>query len=74
MDYIKEITQEIAPEYDEFELAIMTYKDLFDELINKVRSAAKARKKDFYDIIEALQYKMNDVWEDLLQKDRYGKR
>lgn len=59
--YIQEITKEIEPEYDEFELAVVTYKDLFDELSNKVRMAAKVRKKDFYDIIEALQYKMYDV-------------
>ena len=61
LEYVKEITKEITPQYDEFELAITTYKDLFDELTSRVRKAAKAHKKDFYDIIEALRYKMNDV-------------
>ena len=61
LEYIKTIRSDIAPEHDEFELAITTYKELFDKLLNEVRKAAKAHKKDFYDIVEALQYKMNDI-------------
>ncbi|MCH5165493.1 MAG: AAA family ATPase [Clostridiales bacterium] len=61
IDYIKEITNEIVPQHNEFELAITTYKDLFDKLLNNIHAAAKSRKKDFLDIVEALAYKMNDV-------------
>lgn len=61
VEYIKSIKADIAPEHDEFELAITTYKELFDGLLNHIRQSAKGHKKDFYDIIEVLQYKMNDI-------------
>lgn len=61
VEYIKRIREDIAPEADEFELAITSYKAMFDELLNHIRRAAKEHKKDFYDIIEVLQYKMNDI-------------
>ncbi|MBD5086428.1 MAG: AAA family ATPase [Clostridiales bacterium] len=61
LNYVDSIRSEIDPQKDEFELAITTYKELFDSLLNRIRQVAKYRKKDFYDIIEALKYKMSDA-------------
>ncbi len=61
LEYVAKVKADVAPEVDEFEVAITSYDELFKGLLNQVRKSAKNRRGDFYDIIEALKYKMSDI-------------
>lgn len=61
LEYLAKIKEEIAPDYDEVELASHSFKELFDGLMNRVRVSTGKHKRDFYDIVEAFKYMLSDV-------------
>jgi superfamily I DNA and/or RNA helicase len=60
--YVEKTRENILPKQtNEFEKQKVSFKALFDELLTAIQDYSKNHKKDFYDIVEELKYKLLDT-------------
>lgn len=62
LEYVEKLKKKFLPhESNEFEDEDISLKDLIEKLSAKISKLTKERSKDFYDIVESLAYKLNDI-------------
>ena len=60
--YVENITNQFIPhEVNEFEEKELTVKDSVEALAKKISSLSKGTQRDFYEIIESLSFRLNDI-------------